>query len=225
MSDKIRNPKVKVCCIQSVEEANLAIQAGASAIGLVSAMPSGPGVISDELIATIAKKIPPGIETFLLTSKQDVDDIIKQHNSCRTTTIQFVDTIPPEAYEILHRELPQIKLVQVIHVTGQGSIEKAKRFASYVDAILLDSGNPDLVIKELGGTGRTHNWDISYEICRSVDTPVYLAGGLNPENVTQAIEHVNPFGLDICSGLRTDGKLDKYKLTLFFDRIHHLIQS
>ena len=211
-----RNIRVKICCIASVEEANLAISFGASAIGLVSAMPSGPGPIGEDLIATIAAAVPPGIATFLLTSRLDAAGIILQHRATRTSTIQIVDDIPIGEYNVMRKELPGVKLVQVVHVQGERSITKAVEVADYIDAILLDSGNPNLATKVLGGTGRVHDWSISKRIREEVKIPVYLAGGLSADNVAQAIETVAPFAVDVCSGVRTNGKLDERKLSNFF---------
>ncbi|MEJ2052639.1 MAG: phosphoribosylanthranilate isomerase [Calditrichaceae bacterium] len=212
-------PKVKICCIQSIEEARMAVSKGASAIGLVSEMPSGPGVIPERKIAEIAESVPEDIETFLLTSRQSVRDIVEQHKHCRTTTIQFVDVIKPEIFKELRIKLPHVKFVQVIHIMDQHSVEKAKFIESSVDYLLLDSGNTSLKIKKLGGTGRVHDWHISRQICETVSIPVYLAGGLNPDNVKSAIEKVKPYGVDVCSGLRTNGKLDEQKLNSFFSCI------
>ena len=211
-----RTPRVKICCIRSVEEAALAIEWGASALGLVSDMPSGPGVISDECIAEIAATVPPAIGTFLLTSRQQVADIIEQQRFCRTNTIQICDHLTLGTHRDLKDALPGIAVVQVIHVTGPESVAEAARVAPYVDAILLDSGNQKVAVKELGGTGRTHDWTLSRAIRESIGIPLFLAGGLTPGNVGQAIEEVGPFGLDVCSGVRTDGKLDATKLKWFF---------
>jgi phosphoribosylanthranilate isomerase len=211
--------RVKICCISSVKEAQLAIKYGASAIGLVSEMPSGPGVISEESIIEIAALIPPGISTFFLTSRQSVDEITTQQRRCRTSTIQICDKLINGTHSELKEALPGIKIVQVIHVTGEESIHEAIDISKNVDGILLDSGNQKLSIKELGGTGRTHDWTISKEIVESVSVPVFLAGGLKPENVIDAIQHVHPFGVDICSGVRTNGKLDEHKLKLFFANV------
>src|SRR6266850_894295 len=208
-------PRVKICCIGSVEDAALAIECGASALGLVSHMPSGPGVISDQLIAEIAATVPPPIGTFLLTSKQNVSDIIAQHRFCRTNCIQICDHLTGGTYRELKDALPGISIIQVIHVVGPESVDEAWTVAPDVDAILLDSGNQRLATKELGGTGRTHDWTLSRTIRESIDIPIFLAGGLTPENVTQAIQEVGPFGLDLCSGVRTNGKLDKEKLRRF----------
>ena len=218
-------PRVKVCCISSVEEARAAIRHGASALGLVSEMPSGPGVISEKLISEIARVTPPAVSTFLLTSRQDARRIIEQHRYCRTSTIQICDRLEPGSYEELRAALPGVKLVQVIHVTGQESVKEALGAASRADAILLDSGNQALEIKELGGTGRIHDWALSRRIREKVSVPVFLAGGLNADNVAEAIRQVGPFGVDLCSGVRTNGHLDEVKLSAFFGRVKTQVQS
>lgn len=168
-------PRIKICCISSIDEANSAIHSGASALGLVGNMPSGPGTISDELISLIAFAVPPPIGTFLLTSETTVERIIQHHKRTKTTTIQLVDTINEESYTTLRTALPGVKLVQVIHVMDERSIDSAIKIAEHVDAILLDSGNPNLKIKELGGTGRTHNWKISRIIRDKIHIPVFFS--------------------------------------------------
>lgn len=215
----MQTPRVKICCISSPEEAALAIAHGADALGLVSAMPSGPGVIPEKLIREIAALVPPGVATFLLTSQQKVQEIIDQHHYCRTNTIQLCDRLTVGTYQDLHAALPGIKLVQVVHVTGEESIAEALAISSQVDAILLDSGNQFLPTKELGGTGRVHDWRISRQIREAISIPLFLAGGLNPGNVQQAIATVQPFGVDLCSSVRTEGNLDAAKLSLFFQQI------
>ena len=211
--------RVKICCISSIEEAKLAVVYGASALGLVSKMPSGPGVISEDLIEEIALSVPPGISTFLLTSLQEIDGIIEQHRKCKTSAIQICDHLVNGSHKELKKALPGIKIVQVVHVTGEESIQESMEISQNVDALLLDSGNQKLTIKELGGTGRTHDWTISKIIRESIHVPIYLAGGLNPLNVSDAIGVVKPFGLDLCSGVRTNNKLDETKLKLFFQKV------
>lgn len=212
-------PRVKICCISSIKEARLAVEYGASALGLVGHMPSGPGVIGDELIYQIAKTVPPPISTFLLTSETKPQNIIQHYRRVNTSTIQIVDELEKREYQILRNELPNVKLVQVIHVIDENSVKEAIEVSKYVDAILLDSGNPNLSVKELGGTGRTHNWELSREIRKAIPIPLFLAGGLNKDNVRQAIETVKPFGLDLCSSVRTEGQLDRQKLKDFFNAI------
>jgi phosphoribosylanthranilate isomerase len=211
--------KVKICCIASVEEAHLAIKHGADAVGLVAAMPSGPGVIADELIAAISQKIHPPVASFLLTSRQSAREIIQHIKTTHTNTVQIVDQLTEGTYHEIKNELPWLKIVQVIHVTGSESIALAIKIDKQVDAILLDSGNPDATLKTLGGTGNTHNWQISKELVAAVESPVFLAGGLNSSNVLEAINTVQPYGVDVCSGVRTNGKLDVQKLKAFIGAV------
>ena len=211
----MRGPRIKICCISSVAEARLAIRAGADALGLVSAMPSGPGVIAEELIGEIAVTVPPPIGTFLLTSRQDVDGIVAQQRRCRTNTVQIVDRLTTGSYAALREAMPGVAIVQVVHVTGSESVDEAVAVAPHVHALLLDSGNQSLAVKELGGTGRVHDWTLSRAIRDAVEVPVFLAGGLRADNVGEAIRAVDPFGLDLCSGIRTAGLLDEQKLTAF----------
>lgn len=200
----------------------MAIEHGASALGLVSAMPSGPGPIPESLIAEIAATIPPGVSSFLLTCQQDVAAIFDQQRRLRVNTIQICDRLPAGYHRLLREALPGVSLVQVVHVTGPEAVAEAVEVAPHVDAVLLDSGNQSLTIKELGGTGRTHDWSLSRKIREAIDVPMFLAGGLNPHNVAAAIEEVQPFGIDVCSGLRTDGALDRRKLAEFFNAIRVL---
>lgn len=209
-------PRIKVCCISSTGEASLAVRYGASALGLVGRMPSGPGPIEDELIAAIVKTIPPPVASFLLTSETLADKIVAHQKKVHTNTIQIVDALPERGYEFIRQQLPSVKLVQVIHVIDETSVEEALELSEEVDALLLDSGNPKLAVKELGGTGRVHNWHLSRKIVEQSKVPVFLAGGLNAANVQQAIEQVQPYGLDLCSGVRTNGSLDAAKLEAFF---------
>jgi phosphoribosylanthranilate isomerase len=215
-------PRIKICCISNLEEAVLAVRYGAAALGLVSEMPSGPGVISDELAREIAAAVPPGVASFLLTSRQRAADIIEQQRRVRANTLQIVDRLTHGTYQDLRAALPGIALVQVIHVQDTESVAEALSVAPDVDAILLDSGNQRLAVKELGGTGRTHDWSLSRRIVEQAGKPVYLAGGLKPENVRAAIDQVAPFGLDICSGVRTQGRLDERKLAAFVEEVERL---
>ncbi|HEX8500089.1 MAG TPA: phosphoribosylanthranilate isomerase [Pyrinomonadaceae bacterium] len=209
-------PRVKVCCITSVEEMRAAVACGAAAVGLVSEMPSGPGVIAEGLIAEIAARVPPPVATFLLTCARDAAPIVGQQRRCRTNTLQLCDRVSAGVYGELRARLPGVSLVQVVHVTGEESFGEAMEAARHADALLLDSGNPALAVKELGGTGRTHDWRVSRRVVEASPVPVFLAGGLRPENVAGAVAAVRPFGLDVCSGVRTGGRLDAEKLKRFF---------
>ncbi len=212
-------PRVKICCIGNLEEARLAVEYGASAVGLVGKMPSGPGIITDEEIKHIAAMVPPPVATFLLTSETAARKIIEHLQRVNTNTIQIVDRLRDGTYQDIKKVLPNVKLVQVIHVLDEKSVEEALIVSRQADALLLDSGNPNAKQKILGGTGQVHDWKLSRKIRDNVDIPVFLAGGLTPENVVSAIEQVEPFGIDVCSGVRTNSKLDSLKLEKFMRRI------
>jgi phosphoribosylanthranilate isomerase len=211
--------RVKICCIQSVEEAQVAIRCGVSALGLVSAMPSGPGPIAEERIAEITASVRPPIATFLLTCLTDAASIIAQQKRCRASTLQLVDRVAPAVHAELRAALPGVSLVQVVHVSGEASVSEALEAATGVDAVLLDSGNQALPVKQLGGTGKTHDWRLSAQIVKEAPVPVFLAGGLRASNVGEAIRSVSPFGVDVCSGVRTDGHLDEGKLLAFMGAV------
>ena len=196
-----------------------AVAAGADAIGLVSAMPSGPGVIGEDLIAAIAAAAPPALETFLLTSEVEPAAIAAQQRRCGVNTIQLCDALDAGAYPALREALPGIALVQVIHVRDESAIAEAVDIAPLVDGLLLDSGNPTARVKELGGTGRVHDWALSRRIVTEAPCPVFLAGGLNADNVAEAIRHVRPYGVDLCTGVRTDGALVAAKLAAYMGAV------
>ena len=200
----------------------MAIDHGADALGLVGKMPSGPGPIPDWLISEIVKTIHPPIASFLLTCEQSSEEIIYHVKRADTNTVQIVDELTTGTYDDIRTALPHLKIVQVIHVIDDKSIEEATRVAPNVDALLLDSGNPKASTKTLGGTGNIHNWEISQAIVKAVTAPVFLAGGLHAGNIREAIQKVQPFGVDVCSGVRTEGKLDPAKLDSFIKAVHSL---
>eukprot|EP01121_Diplochlamys_sp_Union-15-3_P015831 TRINITY_DN5291_c0_g2_i1.p1 TRINITY_DN5291_c0_g2~~TRINITY_DN5291_c0_g2_i1.p1 ORF type:complete len:234 (+),score=50.99 TRINITY_DN5291_c0_g2_i1:55-756(+) len=218
-----QTPLIKICCIADKKEADLAVKNGANALGFVSKMPSGIGVISEERIIDIVSSITdPTVLTFLLTSLTDVDEIIKQHEKIKTNTIQLCDALTKGTLKELKERLPaHVNLVQVIHIISENSYKEAIEASKFVDALLLDSGNPNATTKELGGTGRVHNWEISKKIVQDASIPTWLAGGLNPENIQKARETVKPFGFDLCSGVRTGDSLDEEKLKNFIQNALH----
>ena len=207
--------QVKICCIASMEEAELALECGANFLGLVSAMPSGPGVIPDDAISRIAEYIAGRAKTVLLTSRVTAAEISRQLVMHRVDIVQLCDAVADTELTKLRDVHPDIGLMQVIHVRNAASVKEAVHAARYVDAILLDSGNPDASIKELGGTGRVHDWNLSRQIRDSIDKPLFLAGGLRAGNVRDGVHAVRPFGVDVCSGVREQGVLVQSKLIHF----------
>jgi phosphoribosylanthranilate isomerase len=208
----VARTRLKVCCIQSVDEVRVAVRHGADAVGLVGAMPSGPGPIDDAAIADIAAAVPPPVAAVLLTAETDAAAIADHVVRTRPTVVQVVSHVEPAVLARLKRLIPSTRLLQVVHVEDASSIERACAYAIHADALLLDSGRPSAAVAELGGTGRTHDWTLSRRIVDAVDRPVFLAGGIRPDNVAEAIAAVRPFGIDLCSGIREGLRLDPVRL-------------
>jgi len=211
--------KIKICCMATIAEAGLARSAGADALGFVMRMPSGPGPIAESLAREIIATVPRGVPTFMLTSEIEADAILAQLETTGANTVQIVDYVTPRTRQRLREAMPELRIVQVVHVTGPESIDEARIAAETSDMILLDSGNPAAKIKELGGTGRVHDWTVSKAIRAAINVPLWLAGGLRAENVRAAIDAVRPYGVDVCSGVRTDGVLDEAKVRAFVSAV------
>lgn len=207
--------RIKICCIQSEDEAALAATAGADAIGLVGKMPSGPGPIPDADIARIAAHAPDKVMPVLLTSETTPKGIVDHVARCRPSALQLVDRIAPDAITTIRAAFPSLRIFQVVHMQSAADIETALATAPLVDDLLLDSGQPDAARRELGGTGRVHDWTLSREVAARAPCPVWLAGGLGPDNVAEAVEAVRPHGVDVCSRLRVGGRLDPTLLAAF----------
>lgn len=211
--------RIKVCCIASAEEAKAAVSAGADALGLVARMPSGPGPMADELIAALTAIVPPPVATFLLTSETTAEAISAHVRATNPSTVQIVSHISETEAARLAEIEPHVRRVQVIHVEGPEALGMIQVYGPHVHAFLLDSGRPSAAVAELGGTGRVHDWEISAAFVQASDKPVFLAGGLSAANVADAVRKVRPYGLDLCSGARTGGRLDTAKLTAFVQAV------
>jgi phosphoribosylanthranilate isomerase len=199
--------RIKICCIASPAEAALALAAGADVLGLVATMPSGPGPISDADIAEIAAGLPPQVLSLLLTAETTAEAIADHVKRTGVCGVQIVSHIDPAEQAKLATLLPDHERWQVVHVEDEAALTMIPAHGPHVTGFLLDSGRPSH--SELGGTGRVHDWAISAALVAASPVPVYLAGGLNPGNAAAAVAQVRPAGLDVCSGLRVDGRLDE----------------
>ena len=211
----MKRTRVKVCCISSIPEAQLAVSHGVDAIGLLGDMPSSPRGIDINTAREIAKTIPPTVETFLLSASFSGDEIVQQVEFCGSTTVQVVQHIEANEYQCLIERIPSIKRVQVVHVEDRTALDLIEVYEPYVHAFILDGGRAGAAVADLGGTGRVHDWQISSEFVKRSSKPVFLAGGLNPKNVVAAMKTVAPFGIDVCSGVRRANCLDEQLLDEF----------
>lgn len=213
-----KRTRIKICCIGSREEAELAVRAGADAVGFVG-VPSSPRAIDARTIAAIVGLLPPPIATFLLTSESMASRVVQVVRATGASTVQLVKHLAPPESEELAKLLPTTRRVQVIHVENRRALDLTDAYAPHVHAFLLDSGRPSLPTPQYGGTGKVHDWSVSAEFVRRSPRPVFLAGGLSPHNIVEAITRVRPFGMDLCSGVRTEGRLDCDKLSAFVQAV------
>lgn len=205
--------RLKVCCIADHDEAATAVRLGACALGLVAVLPSGARVLDEHTLPALAATIPPPVARFLLTSSTAPEEIVAQAVAARVDTVQLADEVPLSVYQALRRGAPHVRIAQVLHVQGPEVVPQAQSVAPHVDALILDSGTPKAEVPVFGGTGRVHDWSLSRQVVTAVGIPVFLAGGITAANVGLAVEQVRPFGIDVCSGVRSDGRLDPAKLS------------
>lgn len=214
--------QVKICCVQSPEEARTAVSFGAAAVGLVSEMPAGPGELPDSSIRAIAESVSPSVGTFLITAVTDPNRLIEKARACRVNTLQLWDPLDPLDYKRLRLELPGVSIVQAVHVVDESAVEAAAAAARLADAIVLDSANTQVPFRWESQAGSTHDWNLSRAIVEQVDCPVLLAGGLNADNVEYAVRTVQPYGVDVCTGVRTGEALDRRKLVAFLEALRRI---
>lgn len=206
--------RIKICCIADLPEAELAGRAGADFLGFVGPMPDGPGILTHDAMRAVVARFSPPPEPVLLTSAPTAEGIVADAAAVGVTTVQVVRHIAPaEAAKLAQTSLT---VLQVVHVEGPDAIDLISVYAPHCDAFLLDSGRPSK--GSLGGTGRVHDWAVSTAFVARSPRPVFLAGGLTPENVAEAVQRVRPDGLDVCSGLRVDGRLMPNRLAEFVTR-------
>ncbi|MBT2187851.1 phosphoribosylanthranilate isomerase [Sphingobium nicotianae] len=211
--------RIKICCLRSAEEARQAIAAGADAIGFVALTPPTARTIPDQEIAGIIAAVPPSIETFVLSAAPTAEVLAARARRTGATTIQILSYLDPAESARLAALAPGLRRVQVIHVEGPEALDLIPVYAPHVHAFLLDSGKPNAPRPSYGGTGLPHDWAVSARFVQVSPLPVHLAGGLAPDNVGQAIRRVRPFGVDLCSGVRTGDHLDPARLAAFVDAV------
>lgn len=195
----------------------MASEAGADLVGLVGPMPSGAGVQTAETCRSIAASAPAWVTPVLLTSSETAEAIAQDVRFTAVRAVQLVRHVARSVHAALAERLPDVRRFQVIHVEDGGALDLVDHYGTDPDAFILDSGRPSA--DELGGTGRLHDWEISAALVRRAQGPVFLAGGLNPDNAADALRTVRPFGLDVCSGVRTADRLDRAKLHAFMSAV------
>jgi phosphoribosylanthranilate isomerase len=216
------DPFIKVCGIQTVEEALGAIDAGANTIGLLLGISN---MVRDRISVKTGQRvvdaIPKRVRSVMVTNLLDVTAISTIAKFVGVSTIQIHGDLPVTELSRLRLLLPNVELIKAVHVMSDETFVKAMKYAPHADMLLLDSGTQD----GLGGTGQIHDWGVSRAIVRAVGLPVILAGGLNPENISAAIGKVDPAGIDANSGLEyPDGRKDFEKIRAFSEAGQRLLK-
>lgn len=212
--------RVKICGIRSLEDARLAVDLGADAIGLlVGQLHTSPDFIGAKEARAIVGEMPPFVATVLVTHLHDREKIAKLVAEVHPSTLQLHGQSAPQDVKALRAQFPSLKISKALHVNAKGVEDQVKEWADFVDAILLDTSSPET--DQVGGTGRTHDWNVSAGIVRSLAKPVILAGGLTPSNVAAAIAKVRPFAVDVNSGTKNAaGYKDPEKVRRFIEIAH-----
>ena len=207
---------VKICGIRRHEDALIAAELGADAIGLlVGQRHNSPDFISAAVARDISRTLPPSVEAVLVTHIENIDELERLLQQSGITTVQLHSEIASSSVERLRGRLPDVKIFKSVHVISADSVAYPEAFRKLADGLVLDSIN--VATDQIGGTGKTHDWSISRQIVtRYPEIPIILAGGLNSENVRSAIEYVHPFGVDVNSGTKgSDGFKDARKMREF----------
>lgn len=207
---------VKICGLKRPEDVKLVCSARADFAGfIVGAIYKTEDEVKIEEYLELVKHLSSNVIPVVVTHFEDRENLIYLVETARVRVLQIQGNVSPGEIYFLKCRFPYLRVVKAVHVTGRESIEVAEEYSKVADAILLDTRTED----RIGGTGLTHDWSISAEIVRRVSRPVFLAGGLNPENVVEAIKVVKPVGVDVNSGTKSpDGFKDPEKVRLFVRR-------
>ncbi len=204
--------KVKICGITNMNDALLAAEYGADFLGFIVDIEKSEDSLSRSVARDLIMQVPLEITPVMVTYLNKASDVVELARFVKPMAIQFHADITVGEIGKIRKALPKMKIIKAVHVTGEKAIDEAKKFEDYADYILLDSKSKG----KIGGTGKTHNWNISRKIVEKCKKPVILAGGLNPENVLDAVRIVKPFGVDVNSGVKSSPrKKDADKMERF----------
>ncbi|OGG73833.1 hypothetical protein A3A40_00270 [Candidatus Kaiserbacteria bacterium RIFCSPLOWO2_01_FULL_54_20] len=206
--------RVKICGIKNIEDARAAYEAGADELGFHVALDGGRSPLTPESAAEMIRMLPGGVSSVVVTSATQPAQLIEIAGKTGARILQLYGDVTVETMREIKQAVPYMELWKVLNVSYESSIAKAKEYKGAADAIALDTLNKETGAR--GGSGKTHDWNISKKIVESVSIPVVLAGGLTPENVAEAIATVSPAGVDVNSGVSNpDGSKDIEKVRAF----------
>lgn len=206
---------IQMAGIRNVKDALMCVDCGVNIIGLlVGQAHTSDDFISKELAREIKLALPKDVKTTLITHLEDDKKIIEIAKFIDVDYIQLHSYITEDKVANIRKQLPNKKLLRLIHIGSEGDILNDISNMKYVDFYFTDSINTKT--NQFGGIGLKHNIDTDRDLVKKLDKPVFIAGGLNPDNVAAAIKHCNPYGVDVNSGCRAiDGSRDREKVLAF----------
>lgn len=206
---------IQMAGIRSVKDALMCVECGVNIIGLlVGQTHTSDDFITKDLAREIKLALPKSIKTTLITHLERADDIIDIAKYIGVDYIQLHSHLPESEVELIKKSLPDKKLLRLIHIDTDGKILTDISKIKIADFYFTDSIN--LKTNQVGGTGLTHNLDTDKMLVDTLNKPVFIAGGLNPSNVAEAVRYCKPYGVDVNSGCRAvDGSRDKEKVLAF----------
>jgi len=202
--------RVKLCGITSPDDRDAAVAAGADALGFISGVPvETPRELAAGEAATLVAGVEPFVTSVLVTGPDSVQAAVARQAQVGADVLQVHGDLTPAEVGGLGERVGAAVVVAI-----GGESERAGAYAAAADALLVDSTTDG----GMGGTGETHDWDRTRELAASVDVPVVLAGGLTPGNVREAVETVDPFAVDVASGVERDpGRKDHDAVRAFVE--------
>lgn len=205
--------RVKICGITKPEQGQAIAQKGATALGLIC-VPASPRYVTPNQIGLIIDSLTISVDTIGVFANASVEEICATVAQARLNAIQLHGNESPEFCSQLRQFLPEIELIKALRVKTPEDLKLADRYVSCVDTLLLDAYHPQM----LGGTGKTLDWEKLAE-CHP-PLPWFLAGGLTPDNIGEALKRLHPDGIDVSSGVeRSPGDKDLDKVALLFEKI------
>lgn len=210
--------RVKICGITNIKDALAAVSYGADEIGFhVGQVRGSRNIISKEKTAEIISQLPGSVVPVLVTTSSEPREIMRLAQETGVSAVQFHGDVSSDDVAFVKKEFPSFKMYKIIPVRDESAIIEARKYEKIADAVLLDTSSKET--GQVGGTGKTHDWEVSRKIVGSISLPVILAGGLNPENVAEAINKVRPYMVDVNSGVSNpDGTRNLEKMKLFVER-------
>jgi len=193
----LRRVRVKICGITREEDLAVAVAAGADAVGFLVGVPSSPRNLTLERAERLLRQVPIFVDSVVVMAPQNINGLVEICEGLKPTAIQIHGKKNFDASEIRER-IKDTRLIKTVYVTKDALKETVIEDLKTFDAVLLDS----FTKVQYGGTGRVHDWTLSRQIKEAVaPLPVILAGGLKPENVKEAILTVQPYAVDVASGV------------------------